>query len=86
MLTVAGLGVRCIYYCIHIAVRLCCVCVIHRSYTNIDVIVDLLINTYICVSVTFVLFFSCERYLGVLRNNIFVINELDKTKYKYSFG
>ena len=49
--------------CVHITVRLCCVCVIHLSYTHTDVIVGLLIysSIYMCTSVPFVLFFSCER-------------------------
>ena len=56
--------------CVHIAVRLCCACIIHLSHIHADVIVDLLINNsmYICVSVAFVLFFSCELYYVVSRN------------------
>ena len=50
--------------CVHIAVRLCCACVIHLAHTHANVIVDLVINSsmYICVSVAFVLFFSCGLY------------------------
>ena len=49
---------------IHIGVRLCCICVIHLSHTHTDVIVDLLINSSMCiyVSVAFALFFSRELY------------------------
>ena len=49
---------------VHIAVRLCCIGVIHLSHTHTDVIVVSLLNTsmYICVSVAFVLFCSCELY------------------------
>ena len=57
---------------VHFAFRLCCICVIHLYHTNTDVIVALLINSsmYICASVAFVLFCSCERYQVVSRNNI----------------
>ena len=53
----------CCWFRCSIAVRLCCICVIHLSHSHTDVIVVLLINsyivrTYICVSVAFVLFFS----------------------------
>ena len=50
--------------CVHIAVSLCCARVIHLSHTHTDVIPDLPIysSMYMCVSVAFVLLFSCERY------------------------
>ena len=61
--------------CVHIAVRLCCVCVIHFSHNHTDVIVGLLINNlmHICISVAFVLFSSCERYKVVSRNNMYYV-------------
>ena len=45
-------------FCVHIAVRLFCACVIHLFHTHTDVIVDLFINSsmYIWISVTFALF------------------------------
>ena len=54
----------CTIICVHIVVRLCCACIIHLSRTHADVIVYLVINSsmYICVSVAFDLFFSCELY------------------------
>ena len=56
--------VVCMNICVHIDVLLCCIYVIRLSHTHTDVIVDLLINSSmcICVSVAFALFFSCELY------------------------
>ena len=50
--------------CVHITIRLCCICVIHLPHTYTDVIDVLLINSsmYICVSVAFVLLSVCKRY------------------------
>ena len=46
-------------------------CAIHLSQTNTDVIVGLFLNSskYICVSVDFILFFSCEEYQVVSHSN-----------------
>ena len=52
---------RTFFFRVHIAIRLCCICVIHLTLTHTDVIVGLFINSSICVRVVFVLFFSCER-------------------------
>ena len=66
MLIVFGLGIFFMYLlvriCVHIAVRLCCVCIIHLSHAHTVVIVGLLIHSsmYICISVAFVLLSSCE--------------------------
>ena len=49
-----------VWICVHMAVRLCCVCAIHPFHTHSDVIVGLLISS----SVAFVLFFSYERYIS----------------------
>ena len=63
-LIVVALGVRCIYSSVSAFVHLCCACVIHLSHTHTDGVVDLLINVsmYICVSMAFILFCSCEEY------------------------
>ena len=44
-------------FCVHIAVCLCCTCVVYISHGHTDVIVGLLINSsmYISVSVAFAL-------------------------------
>ena len=63
MLIVVALGVRYIYWCVHIDVRLCYICLIRLSHAHTDVIIVPPINSsmYICVSVAFVLFFSCDN-------------------------
>ena len=63
--------------CLHIAVRLCCVCVIHPSHTHTDVIVCLLITSsvYVCVSGAFVLFFSISMF-----------NKCSRTCFKNKFS
>ena len=53
--------------CVHIAVRLCCVCVIHLSHTHADVIVGLLINSslYLCVSLVFCFISSWNPFTNI---------------------
>ena len=55
--------------CVQITVHLCCVCVIHLSHTQTDVIVGLIINNsmYLCVSEAFVVFISCDTIIGRFR-------------------
>ena len=76
MLTVA---VQCEYICVQIIISLCCVCVIRLSHAHTVVIVGLLKSSsmYICVGVTFVLFFSCESYQVVSLNNMYFGGEID---------
>ena len=68
--------------CLHITLCLCCSGVIHLSHTHTDVIVGLLTNSsmYICVSAAVDLFFPCERYEVVSRNNIY--NKIYRCSYE----